>query len=162
MVNLTIYVEGGGDNTYPILLVDSEAPVQNASEDPDADSAWKHLTSRDGWACPNGVNADQAQLMTTCMETWIMADRVGMRTIFGTELQQSALLPEEQLETRNRHQVQNALEHATRNCGRNKAYRKGRRSFQVLAQLSPDTLTQHLPHFRRLRRTLERYSRNRS
>jgi hypothetical protein len=161
-VNVTIYVEGGGDNTYPILLVDSEDPVQNASEDPDADSAWKHLTSRDGWACPHSVNADQAQLMTTCMETWIMADRAGMHTIFGTELQQSALLPEEQLETRNRHQVQNALEHATRNCGRNKAYRKGRRSFQVLAQLSPDTLTQHLPHFRRLRQTLERYSRNRS
>jgi hypothetical protein len=53
--------------------------------------------------------------------------------------------------------VYKALEQATRECGREKAYRKGKRSLQALAQLNPTTLQQYLPHFRRLVTTLERY-----
>lgn len=148
----------GRQDTYPILLVDSEEPVQNPSEDPDSFSAWEHLNAVDSkWTRPNGVNADQVQLMATCMETWIMADRNGLRTVFGAALAQNALLPVDgRLEQRDRHEVQDALERATRNCGRDKAYRKGRRSFQVLEQLSPDVLDRHLLHFRRLKLTLRR------
>ncbi len=75
--------------------------------------------------------------------------------VFGAELQENALLPENNLEQYDRRQVQPALEHATRNCGERKAYKKGRRSFQVLESLNPNALKQHLPHFRRFTETLE-------
>ncbi|NOT63143.1 MAG: hypothetical protein HOP19_23285 [Acidobacteria bacterium] len=60
------------------------------------------------------------------------------------------------LEARGRREVQQALEHATRNCGRDRSYAKGKKSFAVLATLDPATLQQHLPHFRRLVATLNR------
>ncbi|MBP7961543.1 MAG: DUF4276 family protein [Caldilineaceae bacterium] len=147
----------GRQDAYPILLVDSEDPVQNPSAAPDSPAAWEHLGVRDNWGRPDHIHADQAQLMATCMETWIMADPHTLRSVFGPALQESALLPLPRLEQRSRQQVQDALEHATRNSGRDKAYRKGRRSFQVLEQLSPAALDAHLPHFQRLKRTLERH-----
>jgi len=48
-------------------------------------------------------------------------------------------------ESRPRDSIQEALVHATRHCG-NK-YEKGKRSFQILAKLSPGTLCAHLPSF---------------
>jgi hypothetical protein len=136
-------------DTMPMLLVDSEDPVT-------VPTAWEHLQARDKWERPADVTDDQAQLMVTCMETWIMADRAALNRVFGSSLQTSALLPETNLEARPRDAVQDALEHATRGCGRDKAYSKGRRSFQVLAFLDPAALKQRLPYFRRLLETLDR------
>ena len=144
-------------NAYLILLVDSEDPVANADESPDADAAWKHLKNRDGWERPARAAHDQAQLMATCMETWIMADQVAVKIFFGSALQVSALLPLLNLEARDRHEVQQALEHATRNCGKDRRYAKGKKSFAVLATLRPAPLHKNLPHFRRLIVTLERH-----
>ena len=106
---------------------------------------------------PDDVADDQAQLMVTCMETWIMADRAALSSVFGAELQETALLPEANLEQYDRQRVQQALEHATRSCGERKSYKKGRRSFQVLETLNPITLKQRLPHFKRFIETLEAY-----
>lgn len=135
---------------YPLLLVDSEDPIANNT------TAWDHLKKRDGWLLPNSVSDDQAQLMVACMETWLMADRAALREVFGASLQDNALLPEADLEQYDRHRVQDALEHATYNCGKNKAYKKGKRSFQVLESVQPDTLKQRLPHFKRFIETLEK------
>lgn len=135
---------------YPMLLVDSEDPIaENVSP-------WGHLETRDKWLRPNGVSDDQAQLMVTCMETWLMADHAALREIFGALLQDNALLPEANLEQYDRQRVQDALQQATRNCGKNKAYKKGKRSFQVLEAVNPATLKQWLPYFRRFIETLER------
>jgi hypothetical protein len=147
----------GAQAAYPMLLVDSEDPVPEEETVPDSAVAWGHLKSRDNWDRPTSVKNDQAQLMVTCMETWIMADRAALHTIFGASLRTNALLPQNGLEARPRQDVHNALENATRDCGREKAYRKGARSFQVLAQLNPETLNQHLPYFRRFIITLDRY-----
>lgn len=144
-------------NAYLILLVDSEDPVANADESPDSDAAWKHLKKRDGWERPARAANDQAQLMAICMETWVMADQAAVKRFFGSALQASALLPLLNLEARDRHEVQQALEHATRNCGRDRSYAKGKKSFAVLATLNPATVQQHLPHFRRLLATLNRH-----
>jgi hypothetical protein len=144
----TALASSSPDN-HPILLVDSEDPVI-------APVAWEHLLSRDGWERPVGAADDQAQLMVTCMETWIMADPAALRRAFGSQLQTSALLPQSDLEERPHDEVQDALEHATRNCGRDKAYAKGRRSFKVLAELDPQALRQYLPHFQQLIETLDR------
>ena len=132
--------------SQPMLLVDSEDPI--------AQSPWEHLGQRDHWTRPDGVSDDQVQLMVACMETWIMADREALRSCFGSSLQGGALLPQSNLEKRSRNEVQDALERATRGCGQRKKYSKGRRSFQVLERLNPDTLREYLPHFRRLLDTL--------
>jgi hypothetical protein len=150
-------VAAGAQAAYPMLLVDSEDPVPEEETVPDSAVAWGHLKSRDNWDCPAGVKNDQVQLMATCMETWIMADRGALYTVFGASLRTSALLPQHDLEARTRQDVHSALEHATQDCSRERAYRKGVRSFQVLAQLDPETLNQHLPHFRRFITTLDRY-----
>ena len=126
-------------DTYPMLLVDSEDPVTSA--------AWDHLKSRDHWERPGGTNDDQAQLMVTCMETWIIADRDALKRVFGQCLRTNRLLPQIGLEAWLRQDVQDALEQATRNCGKRKAYSKGRRSFQLLAELNSETLRKYLPSF---------------
>lgn len=144
------------NDVYPILLVDSEDPVRNTDENPDSEAVWQHLRVRDNWERPSGATSEQAQLMATCMETWIMADHKALQDFFGQCLQTSALLPLHNIEERTRHEVQEKLAHATRTCGRGRSYVKGEKSFKVLAELDPATLKKYLPHFRRLIATLER------
>jgi hypothetical protein len=88
------------------------------------------------------------------METPIVADHDALKAHYGAKLQTSALPPRDQLEARGRHEVQDKLAHATRNC--TNAYAKGKRSFEVLAKLSPATLEAHLPSFVRTRLILDR------
>lgn len=135
---------------YPILLVDSEDQIEKNI------TPWQHLKNREkNWIIPKHVSDNQAQLMVTCMETWIMADRAALSNFFGAELQNNSLLSEYDLEQYDRHDVQDALAHATRNCGKNRPYKKGERSFDVLETLNPNTLKQRLPHFKRFIETLE-------
>ena len=138
-------------NEFPMLLVDSEEPVIT--------TPWDHLKSRDGWERPAGAEDDQAQMMVTCMETWIMADHEALRKVFGAHLRESALFPVEGLERRSRQDLLAALKNATEECGRGKGYDKGRRSFQILAELDPETLKENLSYFCRFSETLERYLR---
>jgi len=130
---------------YVAMLVDSEKPVD------DIEKTWDHLKIRDGWEKPSGALDEQVLLMTTCMETWIVADRVSLREHYGHKLQESALPPLNNLESRNRHQVHDRLAHATRLCS--KAYAKGKRSFEVLGVLNPSALSP-LPSFARVVRIL--------
>jgi hypothetical protein len=131
------------------LWIDSEDPM------PDIEATWEHLQARDHWDRPNGATNEQVLFMTTCMETWIVADRATLAEHYGADLQQSALPALHNLEGRPRDAIQNALTHATRSCSN--AYTKGKRSFEVLSQLDPATLSQHLPSFRRVRRILDAF-----
>lgn len=133
---------GGGDDKYPMLLVDSESAV---SKPP-----WEHLSGRDGWSRPAGAADDQAQLMVQCMETWCVADRDALLDFFGQCLRQNALPALHGLEKRSKDDVQKMLSHATRDCGHGKNYQKGKRSFELLAKLNPEVLKERLPHFKRL------------
>lgn len=140
-----------GSNDYVAMWIDSEEPMENV------ELAWEHLqkvTTVTAWNQPAEASDDQVLFMTTCMETWIVADRNILKKHYGSKLQESALppvLPE--LEKRKRHDVQDKLEHATRNCSN--AYKKGERSFKVLGRLMPDTLKNSLPSFARVCRILE-------
>ncbi len=136
-------------NRAILLLVDSEEPVTEAP--------WAHLRARDGWSRPPNVTDDHAHFMVTCMETWLMADRAALHEFFGAALNANALLPLNNLEQRPRQQVQQALEDATRPCGRGRQYEKGKRAYLALAALEPAALRQYLPHFVRLVETLNRY-----
>lgn len=132
------------------LLVDSEEPMA------DTEKPWAHLESRPSDPMPRPMDAtdEQAMVMATCMETWIVADRAALARVYkGGCLQEGALPPLFDLESRDRHAVQGALEHATRNCGN--AYRKGKRSFRTLEEVEPDRIRPHLASFRRMETILE-------
>jgi len=131
---------------YIAMLVDSEDPVA------EAEKTWDHLKARDNWDRPDGAVDEQVLLMTTCMETWIVADRAALREHYGHKLQENALPPLVKLETRDRHDVHDRLVHATRNCSN--AFSKGKRAFQVLGALKPSPLAS-LPSFARMVRILD-------
>ena len=90
--------------------------------------------------------------MTTCMETWIVADYKALSTHFGQGFQASALPPREDLEKRPRAEVLGKLKRATRDCLA--PYEKGAKSFAVVGKLDPVTLDSYLPSFRRALRIL--------
>jgi hypothetical protein len=119
----------------------------------DIEATWPPLRSRDRWDTPERATDDLVLFMTTCMETWIVADHKTLAMHYGSGLQKSALPPMHRLEDRPREGIQTALAHATRKC-RN-AFAKGKRSFEVLGKLNPETLGRHLPSFVRVRRILD-------
>ena len=138
--------EHGPKECYVALLIDSEEPLSNIDE------TWDHLVRRDRWQKPRGARDDQVLFMTTCMETWIVADYNALRVHFGQGIQLSALPPADDLERRPRDEVLAKLMHATRNCLA--PYEKGAKSFVVLGKLNPATLDSCLPSFQRARRIL--------
>lgn len=140
---------------YAIILVDSEDPVLRTDVTPNSSIGWDHLFTRDQWSRPTDANNNQAQMMTTCMESWIMADHSALKIFYGSRLHDSALFPIHDLERRLRYDVQEHLIHATADCGNGKGYKKGEHSFKLLASLDPEVLSRHLPHFHRFRQTLD-------
>ncbi len=127
-------------NDFVAMLIDSEDPIA------DIEKTWAHLKQRDNWDKPGGATDGQVLFMTTCMETWIVADRAALRRRYGQKLNKNKLPPLASLEARSRHDVQDKLSQAS-------PYTKGQHSFQVLAQLDPATL-QTLPSFARAVRIL--------
>jgi hypothetical protein len=131
---------------YVAMLIDSEEPVI------DHEKTWDHLKNRDSWAQPVGADDEQVLFMTTCMETWIIADRDTLRQHYGSSLQESALPSLSGLEQSSRQEVQEGLKHATCNCSN--VYQKGKRSFEILGKLKPEVLESLLVSFQRAKRIL--------
>ena len=133
---------------FVAMLIDSEDPVI------DGEKPWQHLKqlAEDKWDRPPGATDDQVLFMTTCMETWIVADRATLKSHYVKNFKESALPPLDNLENRHRHDVQDKLSHATRDCSN--AYAKGKRSFEVLAILDFEPLMK-LPSFARMVRILK-------
>jgi hypothetical protein len=139
-------LSGAGAGHFVALLVDSEDPVS------DPEQTWAHLKTRDKWDKPNGASDEQVLFMTTCMETWIIADRETLRKHYGHKLHENALPPTNNLESRGRSDVHDDLVHATGECSN--AYEKGKRSFLVVGELNPAALEPLLPSFARAKRIL--------
>jgi hypothetical protein len=100
-------------------------------------------------------------LMTSCMETWIVADRETLKRRFPNCLQESALPSSHELESRPRQAVQEALVLATRTC--KQGYAKGKVSFELLEEVRPEELRGRLPSFERMERVLQvKLSQNRA
>ena len=141
-------LRNGGE--YPILLVDSEELVADANQ-PDAEpgGAWRHLAQRGGRERrPRNAQDDQAQLMVTTMETWLIADRDALIAYFSPGINENALPPDSELESRRKQDVTVALRRATQ-PSRKGRYDKGDHSFHLLEQVNPDELRRRLPHFQR-------------
>ena len=81
--------------------------------------------------------------MTICMETWCLADREALKAHYKHNLIEGRLFDLDNMEARNRHDVQESLKRATENCSN--AYEKGTRSFEILSALNPDILEHLLP-----------------
>lgn len=143
------FVRGFASGEVVALLVDSEEQVVAPEK------TWEHLERRkewQPWSRPNGASDEQVFLMTTCMETWIVADRESLRSHYKASLQESALPALHDLEKVAREKVLSSLVQATRDCSN--CYRKSKRSYEVLAKLNPDALRKHLPAFARMVRIL--------
>lgn len=124
-----------------VLWVDSEDPVESP------ENAWAHLHQRDGWKPPDGATEKQVLLMVTSMETWIVADRANLRGFFGAQFNEKKLPAlNDALEDRNRRDVFEALQAATRSCS--KQYQKGEISFHLLGKLDVEVLRSYLAGFR--------------
>lgn len=126
----------------PLLLVDSEDPVEEGH------SVWQHLKARDGWERPSGAADDQAFLMVQVMETWFLADRGLLRRYFGNSLRENHLRQWPVLEAVPKATVFDALANATAGCQRR--YAKGKVSFELLGQLSPNPVEAACPHAKAL------------
>lgn len=136
---------GSNNGGYVAMWIDSEDPMDNVNQ------AWSHLanvTTVAAWEKPGGAEDDQVLFMTTCMETWIVADRAALQAHYGRNLKANKLPPMTALEGRDRHSVQGCLEQATSEC--KNAFAKGKRSFDILMKLDPATLKLHLPSFVRV------------
>lgn len=116
------------------LLVDSE-------EVPEGQSPWDHVKARkgDGWERPVGVSDEQLQLMTVCMETWLLADASALTEVFGSKLDTRKLPAAAALESCSKQQVYQALSAATKPTPAG-GYGKGKHSFKVLARVAPEEL----------------------
>lgn len=136
-----------GSDKNVMLLIDSEDPVR------DIDETWEHLRRRDKWDRPQGARDDDVLLMTTCMETWIVADHATLKEHFGNRLMESALPPLQDLESRNRKDVHDRLVAATSQCPG--PYKKGPKSYEPLGKLDPDKIQEYLPSFMRARSILD-------
>jgi len=119
------------------MLVDSEEPVANIEQ------PWQHLEQFDRWTRPTQATDEQVLLMTTSMETWIIADHSALRQHYGSSLQENGLGSTYDLESRSRNKILESLEHATRNC--RVRYTKGAESFKLLALVDPQLVRSRLP-----------------
>ena len=133
-------IGSGRTEELPILLVDSEGPVESGR------SAWEHLQANDRWARPPGVEDEQAFLMVQTMETWLLADRHALRDYFGPSFRENRLPSQYSLESIAKETVQQSLERATADCG--KRYAKGSISFEILRRINPDAVSERCLHAR--------------
>ena len=129
-------------DTLPLLLVDSEGPVQAGH------SPWQHLEAREPWEKPDEAGEDQAFLMVQFMETWFLADKDGLRRYFGSRFSERAIRQWPDLEALAKDTVLEALAQATAACG--KTYAKGRTSFELLAHIDPARVKAACPHAKAL------------
>ncbi len=120
-----------------LLLVDSEGPVA------DGHSAWQHLKARlyDNWDKPPNAGDGSAFLMVQFMETWFLADKNALCTVFGQDFNPNALSAWADLEKVPKDTVLRALRRAT-----NGRYQKGDVSFKLLAEMDPHLVANDCPH----------------
>ena len=129
-------IRNSADDEYPLLLVDSEAPVSTQHDE----KPWMHLQQRDGWNQPANATDQQCHLMVQCMESWFLTDRNCLQSFFGQHFQENALPGNQEIETINKQQLFQALKQATRYTGKGK-YGKGAHSFAILENLDPQKVT---------------------
>ncbi len=150
-------VETATDEELPLLLVDSEAPVQPQHQQVGQFDPWGHLQARDDWNKPGYADDRQAHLMVQCMEAWFLADRQCLQDFFGNQFQTNALPGNPDIETIRKQQLFDALKNSTHHTQKGE-YGKGSHSFKILEMVDPAKVFQQSPWAERLRDKLDRES----
>ena len=134
----------------PLMLVDSEAPVQMNG------TSWQHLSARDCWERPKGAQDEQGHLMVQCMEAWFLADVSALENFFGAGFKAASLAKRDDIEKIPKRDVFVQLKSASRDS-KKRAYDKGRHSFDLLAQIDPEKVISRSPFARQLVETLKEH-----
>ena len=144
------------------LLVDSEGPVHVdcLKGVPKDWSPWTHLKygSGDGWDKPRSEPEENCHLMVECMECWILVDRSTLASFFGKGFRENALPPPPKNrppELIGKAEALEALEMATRGCGKKGRYSKGKHSFDLLAKIDSGMVVATCPWAARFIEQLE-------
>ncbi len=135
-------------NEGPMLLLDAERAVGETGP-------WQHLKDRDGWDRPDGATDDQCHLMVQAMESWFLADRTALEKYYGQDFQETALPSNPQIEQVSKNDVLGGFRQATRGTTKGR-YDKGRHSFEILAKIDPEKVTDASRHARRFVETLQK------
>jgi len=143
--------ENAGPGDFPVLLVDSEAPVAER-EDP-----WGHVKQRpgDGWERPRNALTDQLHFMVQAMEAWFYADKEVLQQYYGQGFRMGALSQRPDVENIPKADLLPGLERATKDC-RKGEYSKAEHSFQILARVDPTKVRGASPHAARFLSILDR------
>lgn len=142
MVNVKIYIEGGGEGKY-LVLVDGEDAILKGH------TAWQHLKARDDWDKPKNATDEHAYLMAQVMETWLLADKDTLRVHFGSNFKSGKIPAWTDLESVPKQSVFDALNKATVECGE-KQYAKGKISFDLLGKIDPEKVKRKCLHAKRI------------
>lgn len=123
-----------GNESYPMLLVDSEAPVT-------ANDPWRHVAERqgDGWKKPLAATAEQLHFMVQTMEAWFYCDPMALVRFYGPKFNEQALRARKDVENIPKVDLFDGLKRATKDCPKGE-YSKGRHSFQILASIDPEKI----------------------
>ena len=139
---------------FPLLLVDSEAPVAEHC------GAWTRLRARDKWERPATAREEQAHLMVQCMEAWLVADRECLTMFYGQGFHENALPQRNDVEEIPKTALFAALKSATRHTRTKGEYDKGDHSFDLLALADPQRVQAAAPRAAELLTTLVRIAEN--
>ena len=126
----------------PLLLVDSEGPVAPGS------TVWQHLNAKDNWEPPEPTDCDSAYLMVQAMETWFLADPTALQVFFGPAIAESSLQGLTPLEDIPKETALDTLRQATSRC--RPRYKKGKVSYDLLANIDPSRVVAACPHAKAL------------
>ncbi|MCK5244231.1 MAG: DUF4276 family protein [Desulfobacterales bacterium] len=138
-------VKTSSTTELPLLLVDSEAPVQPQHQN----KPWQHLKDEDGWDIPRNTMEEQAHLMVQCMETWFLANQTCLQTFFGQGFNDNALPHNPNIESVDKTQLFEGLKNATRHTQKGE-YGKASHSFKILEKLNLAAVTERSPWAKRL------------
>lgn len=130
-----------------MLLIDSEAPVSANHEQGQIETwqPWEHLAQRTGdqWQKPDHASNDQCHLMVECMEAWLITDRTTLKHFFGQGFRENALpAPSRSIEKVSKADLYEALKKATCQCKTKHLYGKGEHSFELLASINPEKVSE--------------------
>ena len=119
-----------------MMLVDSESPVHNISNEPSILNPWPHLKIRDSWAKPEGASDSDCHLMVQVMETWFLADVLALEKYFGKGFNTNPLPTRSNVEDIPKSDIEDSLNAAAKGT-KKRGYLKGRDSFEILAIIDP-------------------------
>lgn len=115
------------DSATAILLVDSEAPVNNGP--------WDHVRGRDNWIKPNNASEANLYFMTECTENWFYAHKEALAQYYGDGFSENPLSSRLDIENISKDDAIRDLENATKSSQKG-TYQK-KHAFQILSLIDP-------------------------